>query len=149
MQRWPGLRWIGGAAALWILTATLAHAQPAKTDEPKKPAAQLPVGHLDTKDWLKHSIQPIALGEIDRLVNAELAKVNIKPAPLTTDEQFIRRIYLDLTGKLPTPADISEFVSDKTRDKRAKLVDKLLASEEYCLKPLRRISKSDPRSAVA
>ena len=92
---------------------------------------QLPVGNLDTKDWLKYSTAKIAAGEIDRLVEAELAKLGVKPAAKTTDEQFIRRVYLDLTGKLPVPADVKEFSEDKSADKRAKLIDNLLDSDDY------------------
>jgi hypothetical protein len=91
----------------------------------------LPTGNLDTKDWLKYSTQPLAQGEIDRLVNAELAKVSVKPAALTTDEQFLRRVHLDLTGRLPMPADITEFLADKSPDKRAKLIDKLLETRDF------------------
>ena len=105
---------------------------PAKSKaEAKKSPAQLPVGNLDTKDWLQASTKPLAPGEIDRLVNGELAKVKFQPAPLTTDEQFIRRVTIDLTGRLPMPADISEFLSDKSADKQARLIDRLLASEAY------------------
>src|ERR1019366_818572 len=77
------------------------------------------------------STKPLAPGEIDRLVNAELSRLNVKPAAKTSDEQFIRRVYIDLTGKLPMPADITEFVADKSTNKRAKLIDKLLDSNDY------------------
>jgi hypothetical protein len=50
---------------------------------------------------------------------------------MTTDEQFVRRVTLDLTGHLPLPADVTEFVADKDSQKRAKLIDKLLDSDEY------------------
>jgi Protein of unknown function (DUF1549)/Protein of unknown function (DUF1553) len=117
-----------GLAALLMITASIG-AQTAKDD--RKPVVQLPVGPLDTKDWLKSSTKPLEPGEIDRLVNAELSRLGVKPAAKTTDEQFIRRVYLDLTGKMPTPADMKEFVADKSADKRAKLIDKLLETDEY------------------
>src|SRR5262249_29172346 len=60
-----------------------------------------------------------------------LSKQAVKLAPLTTDEQFLRRVTLDLVGELPVPADVRDFLADKNPDKRAKLIDKLLASEEY------------------
>jgi hypothetical protein len=91
----------------------------------------LPVGNLEAKDWLKSSTDALKPGEIDQLVAAELARVKIKPAPLTTDEQFIRRAYIDLTGKLPAPADVTAFLNDKAPNKRAKLIDELLESEAY------------------
>ncbi len=103
-------------------------ADPPAKDAGKKPAAQLPVGTLDAKEWLKASTKPLDKGEIDRLINAELAKVSIKAAGRTTDEQFIRRVNLDLTGRMPTPTDITAFTQDSSGDKRAKLIDKLLDS---------------------
>src|SRR5205807_8915747 len=55
----------------------------------------------------------------------------VQPAPLTTDEQFIRRVTLNLSGQLPLPADVTEFVAERDSRKRSKLIDKLLAGEEY------------------
>ena len=74
---------------------------------------------------------PLTAGEIDRLVAQELNKAKIKPAPLTTDEQFIRRVWLDLTGSLPMPADVKDFTTTRDPNKRAKLIDRLLSSDEY------------------
>src|SRR6266699_2097725 len=110
--RLPALRrWhIGfGVIALLMLTATM-HADPPQAKKDDKKVVQLPVGNLDTAEWLKFSTKPLEKGEIDRLILAELTKLNIKPAALTTDEQFIRRAYLDLTGKLPNATDVIEFV---------------------------------------
>jgi hypothetical protein len=99
--------------------------------EAKKPAVELPTGNLDTKDWLKAPTTRLEPGEIDRLVSKGLKDAKLEPAALTSDEQFIRRVYLDLTGKLPLPADIAEFAGDRGPDKRAKLIDKLLDSDDY------------------
>ncbi|MCI0640505.1 MAG: DUF1549 and DUF1553 domain-containing protein [Gemmataceae bacterium] len=96
-----------------------------------KDKVPLPIGTMDAKEWLKQSTAKLEPGEIDRMVNSVLQKVNIKAAPLTTDEQFIRRVTLDLTGRPPTPADLSAFLADKDKDKRAKLIDKLLQSDEF------------------
>jgi hypothetical protein len=117
-----------GLTASLLLTAPVS-AQTPKDD--KKPVVQLPVGSLDAKDWLKASTKPLEVGEIDRLINAELTRLGVKPAAKTTDEQFIRRLYLDLTGKIPTEANITDFLADKAADKRAKLIDKLLDSDDY------------------
>ncbi len=125
--RWKNLAL--GAVALMMMAATM-NADPPKT-EPKKQVVQLPVGNLDAKGYLKFSTAKLMAGEIDRLVEAELAKLGVKPAAKTTDEQFIRRVYLDLTGKMPLPADVTEFLADKSADKRAKLIDKLLDSDAY------------------
>jgi hypothetical protein len=102
-------------------------------DPPKavKPAVVVPMGALDAKDWLKAPTTPLQPGEIDRLIGAQLQKAGIKPASRAGDELFLRRVFLDLTGTLPMPADIREFLADKRPDKRAKIIDKLLASDEY------------------
>src|SRR5262249_53192782 len=47
-----------------------------------------------------------------------------------TDAEFIRRIYLDITGTLPSPDDVKKFLADTDADKRAKLVDRLLAAHD-------------------
>src|SRR5262249_8168430 len=86
---------------------------------------------LTTEDWQKAPLKALEPGEIDRLIAKELQQDKIAPAALTTDEQFIRRVTLDLTGQLPLPADVSEFAADTDSHKRAKLIDKLLASDEY------------------
>jgi hypothetical protein len=57
--------------------------------------------------------------------------LNLVPSELCTDEQFIRRASLDLTGTLPTPAQVQAFVADKDAKKREKLVDALLETPEY------------------
>lgn len=74
---------------------------------------------------------PFLPGEIDQLVERELKKAGIRPAPLTTDEQFLRRVWLDLTGKLPMPADVQEFLADRSPNKRAAAIDRLLETEDY------------------
>jgi hypothetical protein len=101
----------------------------ARGDTPAKATA--PVGTLDTRDWLKASTEPLKPGEIDGLVGDQLKKAKVKAAPLVNDERFMRRVYLDLTGRLPMPADIKDFLKDTRSDKRARLVDRLLESEDY------------------
>jgi hypothetical protein len=104
-------------------------AQEAKSNADSTPA--LPSGYLRTEDWLKAAPGKLQAGEIDRLVNAELAKAKQKPSLLVTDEQFIRRVCLDITGKLPSPTEVSDFLKDPATDKRAKWIDKLLDSPEF------------------
>src|SRR5262249_34012806 len=57
--------------------------------------------------------------------------LGLAPSELCSDEQFIRRLSLDLTATLPTPARVQAFAADKDPKKREKLVDALLESEEY------------------
>jgi hypothetical protein len=68
---------------------------------------------------------------IDDLVLKKLAALRIPPSPLCTDAEFIRRAYLDATGTLPTPDEVAKFASDKSLDKRAKLIDALLEKPEF------------------
>jgi hypothetical protein len=98
----------------------------------KLPAPPVPpAAWLAPEAWQETPLTGVQPEEIDRLITAELKARKIEPAPLTTDEQFVRRLYLDLTGRLPSPAQINEFFADKDRAKRSKLIDRLLASEAY------------------
>ncbi|MCG8586416.1 MAG: PSD1 and planctomycete cytochrome C domain-containing protein [Pirellulales bacterium] len=64
---------------------------------------------------------------IDRLVAKYDAKHKLAPVPLADDRTFARRVYLDLNGLLPPVDELEAFVADKSPDKRAALVDKLLS----------------------
>ena len=68
---------------------------------------------------------------LDRIVLSNLNGKNIAPANICSDAVFVRRVYLDITGSLPTAEDVADFIDSKDKNKRAKLVDKLLASPEY------------------
>src|SRR6185369_12993616 len=52
-------------------------------------------------------------------------------APQTNDEIFLRRVYLDLVGELPSPSEITSFVLDPAANKREAVVDKLLADPRF------------------
>src|SRR6516162_7020590 len=86
---------------------------------------------LTNEEWKGVSTSPLQPGEIDALIAKEQAATKVTPSPKTTDEQFLRRVMLDLTGQLPLPADITEFAADKDPNKRAKMIDQLLASDDY------------------
>jgi hypothetical protein len=68
---------------------------------------------------------------IDRHVFAKLRKLSLPPSDLCTDQEFIRRAYLDLCAILPTPEEVRAFLADPSKDKRAKLIDALLERPEY------------------
>ncbi len=71
--------------------------------------------------------------EIDRFVSTKLQRMQTAQSGLCTDEEFVRRIYLDLTGLPPLPEDIRTFLAD-TRDsrwKREALIDQLIGSEPW------------------
>ncbi|WP_232289512.1 DUF1549 domain-containing protein [Verrucomicrobium spinosum] len=57
--------------------------------------------------------------------------VAVPPNPLMTDEQFVRRVYLDIAGRIPNFDEATAFLKDASAEKRAKLIDTLLASDGY------------------
>ncbi|MBI5092366.1 MAG: DUF1549 domain-containing protein, partial [Candidatus Hydrogenedentes bacterium] len=68
---------------------------------------------------------------IDELVFAKLKKLRVPPAEPCSDTVFVRRVYLDILGVLPTAKESQEFVADAAADKRAKLIDALLQRPEF------------------
>lgn len=68
---------------------------------------------------------------IDQHVFAKLAALNIEPSELCSDEEFLRRVYLDLLGVLPKPEEARAFLADANADKRVKLIDQLLQRPEF------------------
>jgi hypothetical protein len=75
--------------------------------------------------------QTHAAGSIDSYIGADFQAQGIKPAPMSTDWEFIRRVTLDLTGRIPDPARVLAFVADTTPNKRANLIAELLAKPEW------------------
>ena len=74
---------------------------------------------------------PIFSGSIDELVFGRLRQLGIPPAAVCSDSVFVRRIYLDAIGTLPTAAEAKEFLQDASPDKRRVLVDRLLQRDEF------------------
>ncbi len=68
---------------------------------------------------------------VDELVNAKLQKIRVLPSDLCTDEIFLRRVTIDITGVLPTADEYQAFVADADPAKRAKLIDRLLERKEF------------------
>jgi hypothetical protein len=68
---------------------------------------------------------------VDELVGAKLKKLRILPSDLCTDEEFLRRATIDITGTLPTEEEYAAFMGDASADKRAKLVNALLERKEF------------------
>lgn len=68
---------------------------------------------------------------IDTLVNAKLNKLRMLPSEVCTDEVFVRRLYIDLIGLLPTIEEYNRFMADTAPDKREKLIDELLNRKEF------------------
>jgi hypothetical protein len=69
--------------------------------------------------------------KIDEHLAKRWPQANVKPAPPADDAEFVRRIYLDLAGRIPTVAETRSFLADKQADRRARLIDRLLAGPRY------------------
>ena len=68
---------------------------------------------------------------LDRHINAVLKRKSIQPSGISEDAEFLRRVHLDLTGKIPTPEHVLDFLKDASPSKRQKKIDQLLGSEAY------------------
>jgi hypothetical protein len=75
--------------------------------------------------------RPPENNQVDRHVWDKLALLGIPPSGLTDDSTFLRRVYLDTIGTLPTAADAREFLVDQGADKRSRVIDRLLERPEY------------------
>jgi Protein of unknown function (DUF1553)/Protein of unknown function (DUF1549) len=68
---------------------------------------------------------------IDDFVFSKMKQMNVVPYPLSSDREFIRRVFLDAIGVLPTPEEVQAFVADTGSDKRTRLIDSLLDRTEF------------------
>jgi WD40 repeat protein len=77
--------------------------------------------------------QPETWGPVDELVAKKWERMKIQPSDLSRDEEFLRRVYLDLSGMPPTAAEVRAFLADTrdTRVKRDEVIDRLVGSDPY------------------
>jgi hypothetical protein len=68
---------------------------------------------------------------IDKHIDAAIAEADVTPAPQADDATLVRRLTLDLVGRIPTAGEVEAFVTSAAADKRAKLVDRLMASPGF------------------
>jgi hypothetical protein len=68
---------------------------------------------------------------VDKYTHQQWQQLGIVPSDLCSDEQFIRRASLDITGTLPTPQQVKDFLADPAPDKRDRLIDRLVETPEY------------------
>lgn len=69
--------------------------------------------------------------EVDRLVVRKLSQMGIEPSVLCSDEEFLRRLSLDMTGTLPSPQELMAFLQNTSIQKRQNKIDELLSTEAY------------------
>src|SRR5262249_54361374 len=89
-------------------------------------AALVPLGKQ-----IDHDPSFPAANFIDTLALRRWKQLGLVPSDLCSDSEFIRRVYLDLCGKLPTPDEVRAFLEDKNPDRRTKLIDRLLETPDY------------------
>ena len=68
---------------------------------------------------------------LDRHINAVLKREGIQPSAMSEDTAFLRRVHLDLTGKIPASEDVLNFLKDGSPNKRQKKIDQLIGGEAY------------------
>jgi hypothetical protein len=102
----------------WIIAGLPTVAQRQKSSHPLLPAG------------IKHAPAQVAEA-IDQHLDRALASAKLKPAPPADDSEFLRRVYLDLTGRVPTAAQASAFLDNSSKTKRDTLIDALLNSPEF------------------
>ncbi len=84
----------------------------------------LPVG-------LKYTPPEVTGNYIDKLVGDKLQKLRMLPSGICTDEEFLRRVTIDIVGLMPTEEEYKAFVADTSADKRTKLINSLLERKEF------------------
>lgn len=98
-------------AAFWVVTAS--------------------AGGSQASDVFETDVWPVPENGVDVRILAALRAHKLEPAKPCSDQVFVRRVYLDVIGTLPTPAEVQAFLSDSRMDKRARLIDVLLRREEF------------------
>src|SRR6266542_2972729 len=68
---------------------------------------------------------------IDHYIKAALQQENVSPAPLADDARYLRRVMLDLVGRIPTVDELKTYTSSKDPNKKVLLVDRLLATPAF------------------
>jgi len=68
---------------------------------------------------------------IDTFVNTKLKKLRVLPSDVCTDEEFLRRVFIDITGTLPSAEEHTKFLADEDPQKRAHVIDELLERKEF------------------
>jgi hypothetical protein len=81
--------------------------------------------------FLQGRAEPSPASPLDEAVFAKLKELNLKPAKLCSDPVFVRRVYLDVIGTLPTAEEAEAFLTETRGDKRRVLIDQLLGRKEF------------------
>ncbi len=146
---WVKLGWSRFLVTLVVMFTVVAASMAEDGAKAAKKAAKKPGGKLpeivrteEHEDVDGHTSKPAASkkpksaptlkpSQLDDLILKGLAANKTPAAEPTNDEEFIRRVYLDLLGRLPNPGAIREFLVSRVRNKRALLIDALLTNPEF------------------
>ena len=82
-------------------------------------------------DPARHAEAVASAKKIDEFIAANYAKHKVTPMPPADDATFVRRIYLDIAGRIPTYQETTKFLASREPDKRTQLIDQLLGSDDY------------------
>tara|TARA_R110002095_G_scaffold99107_2_gene87185 strand:- start:64369 stop:65991 length:1623 start_codon:yes stop_codon:yes gene_type:complete len=141
-------QWIVFITLICLFLTTTLVAAPRKRVKQKSPALNLPplktqeqkmqlLGYIRSTMPTRRIARSVSFSsaDLDQALEQELGpNAEASLAKTVDDETFIRRVYLDLTGTLPTPQKIESFLASQNRNKRAALIDELLETEEYARK---------------
>ncbi len=132
--RWSGRRWCGwmvsGLAGLLIGYGALQLV--GRADEAKAHAPVAAPGGTPSASPADGPLTEVQLAaRIDELIAARWVEAKVEPAPVADDAEFVRRIYLDLAGKIPSVWETRAFLADTSADKRQNVVSELLESPAY------------------
>lgn len=107
-----------------------ASAKPKKPAEPPPKVAERKVTIAKVNPDTRADVRASA-AKIDQLIEANYAAHKIQPNPPLSDELFARRVYLDVTGRIPNYKQLKAFTLATDKDKRARLIDQLLNTDDY------------------
>src|SRR5206468_4770770 len=132
------MRALGFACLLFSMVLTVsAQAQVLPKDHPSVAPSNSRSAASDLTEQLRPSNAEVASSPvprrnlIDEFIFGKIEKDGVPHAPLASDEEFFRRIYIDLTGRIPHDDDLRAFLASTDPDKRDKLVDQLVTSKPY------------------
>jgi uncharacterized protein DUF1553/uncharacterized protein DUF1549 len=89
------------------------------------------LGAADSNNPYENGKSFVPKGKIDQLLLKNWKKNKITPAKTSSDATFMRRVYIDLIGTMPTLTEARTFLDDKSRNKRKQLIDQLLERDEF------------------
>ncbi len=115
-------------------TLAVNSASPSASIKPGDEVPRIPAGtpaRSASDNLARIASMSTAVAEIDRLVEADYKANSVTPNAPATDEQFLRRVYLDVAGRIPTFEEARDFLASTDPAKRAHLIDKLLDSPAF------------------